>query len=122
MSRWLVGMPVLTGGSWWRPRYRFYGGAAYEIGAAGSGMVARVPPAFQFDVSAPWWSLPILHLTGIYPKLVRASGLHDYARQDPAWSLWFGDLIFCDALHTDGVREPWLTLCWWAVRSNNNRG
>lgn len=121
MSAWLVGKPVLAGGTWWRPRYRFADGAAYEIGPAGSGMVAVVPPDFTFDVSAPLIALPLLWLAGVYPRMVRASGLHDYARRDPAWTLWFGDLIFCDALHTDGVREPLLTLCWWAVRSNNNR-
>lgn len=119
MSRWHKGDPIRTGGTFWRPRYRFRTGAAYEIGHGG--MVATVEPDFTFDVSAPLLALPLLHILGAYRKMVRASGLHDYARRDPAWSLWFGDLIFCDALHTDGVREPLLTLCWWAVRSNNNR-
>lgn len=119
MSRWHVGKPVRTAGTWWRPRYRFYGGAAYEIGRGG--MIARVPPDFEFDVSAPAWAMPLLRLTGLYPKMVRASGLHDYARRDQSWSLWFGDLIFCDALHTDGVRQPMLTICWLCVQANNNR-
>lgn len=118
MSRWLFGelAPVT------RRHWCFRDGAAYEIGPAGSGWIALIPADFVFDVSAPWWTVWALKLTGLWKRMTRPAGLHDWARQDPAWSLWFGDLIFCDAMQAEGAREPGLTVCWWAVRTNDNRG
>jgi hypothetical protein len=53
--------------------------------------------------------------------MLRAAALHDWCRRDPAFSLWFGNLLFLDALRADGVREPVLTLAWLAVRTNRSR-
>lgn len=117
MSRWLHGDPVRVGGPWWRSSWRFRLGAAYEIGATGSGWIVTIPAGFVFDLSAPWWIAWALPRA----RMRRAAGLHDFARTDPAWSLWFGDLLFPDALKVDGVREPILSLAWWAVRTNDNR-
>lgn len=117
MSRFLYGLPVRVGGSWWRPRYRFLEGAAFELGHEGSGWIIEIPADHEFDLSAPaWiaWALP-------RKRMRRPAGLHDLARKHPEITLWFGDLLFPDACHAEGVREPLLTLCWWAVRTNNNR-
>lgn len=121
MSRWLAGEPIRVGGSWWRPTWRFRYGARYQIGPAWSPLIAEVPAGFVFDVSAPLLLVPLLRLLGWFKLMVGPAGLHDFARQDPTWSLWFGDLIFVDAMKAAGAREPALTVCWWGVRSNNNR-
>ena len=122
MSRWLYGEPVPTGGR--RPGlfgpklYRFKMGGAFEIGPPGSGWIVTIPSDFIFDLSAPWWIAWALPRS----RMLRTSGLHDRGRDDPTWSLWFSDLIFADSLRADGVKDPMLTVCWWAVRTNNNRG
>ena len=113
MSRWLTGEPICTGRRTWRFRH----GARFEWGQRGAGWIVEIPASFEFDVSAPWWLtwLPVLK------AMIRPAGLHDLLRRDPAWALWSGDLMFLDACKANGVREPWLTLGWWAVRTNDRR-
>jgi hypothetical protein len=117
MSRWLYGEPVKVG----RRTWRFKDGGAYEFGSGPSTFVILIAADEVFDISAPWWARPILKALGVWTRMLRAAGLHDHGRGEPAYSLWLGDMLFLDALHADGVRDPALTACWWGVRSNNNR-
>lgn len=115
MGRWLYGEPVQTGGRGRNgPTWRFRNGGAWELRP---GAVIEVPSGFVFDLSAPWWMAWALPQR----QMLRAAALHDWCRRDPAFSLWFGNLMFLDALRADGVREPVLTLAWLAVRTNTNR-
>ncbi|MFY8164325.1 MAG: DUF1353 domain-containing protein [Brevundimonas sp.] len=115
MGRWLYGEAVPTGGRGPSgPYYRFATGASYELH---TGFVIPVPSTYVFDLSAPWWAVWALPRR----RMMRAAGLHDYCRHDPAFSLWIGNLLFMDALRADGIREPLLTAAWLAVRTNTNR-
>jgi hypothetical protein len=115
MGRWLRGEPVQTGGRGRNGRtYRFRNGGLYELRP---GVVIEVRPSFGFDLSAPWWIVWALPQR----RMLRAAALHDWCRRDRAFSLWFGNLMFLDALRADGVREPVLTLAWLAVRTNRKR-
>lgn len=121
MSRWLRGEIVEVGGPWWRRDCRFRHGGLYEVGALGSGATIEVPDWFVFQASVPLWAAPMLATFGVLHRLRRPAALHDMVRTFPELSLWFGDLMFVDACHVERIPEPWLSICWWAVRSNNRR-
>lgn len=125
MSRFLRGDVERVGRRGWRqgfrPTYRFRFGAAFQVGPATSSWIIEVPADFVFDVSAPWWLAWPLDLVGWSRLMVRPAGLHDWARRDRTFSLWFGNLLFVDAMKAEGGEEPALTVCWWAVRTNRNR-
>jgi hypothetical protein len=115
MGRWLYGEPVWTGGRGPAGRYyRFEHGGAYEVHP---GFSIHIPSSHVFDLSAPWWTAWALPRK----RMRRAAGLHDFCRQDQAYSLWIGNLLFLDALRADGVKDPLLTMVWWAVRTNRSR-
>jgi hypothetical protein len=99
------------------PQYRFVDATMYEFGRPGSGAWFVIPAGYAFDLSAPrwlYWALPSQHM-------IAAAGVHDFARHQAAWPLWFGDLLFLDALDQRGVREPYKTAAWLAVRLSNRR-
>lgn len=121
MSRWLKGEPVWTGGrKRGRKQFRYQDGAAFQFGPDGACIVITVSSSFVFDLSAPWW-LAWLIPAPLKRKLLRAAGIHDQGRGDPTWTLWFGDLLFMDALRADGVPTWQAEFVWHLVRSNNNR-
>jgi len=89
----------------------------FDIGFYKTGSGFTVPAGFEFDLSVPRliaWALPVDHMR-------LAAAMHDYARQQPSWPLWFTNLIFLDAMRARGVSEPARTLAWLAVRTNKNR-
>lgn len=124
MSRFLSGEPVAVGRrGWrqgWRRTYRFREGALIEHGPIGSRETSFIPPDFAFDNSAPWW-IAWLIPAEVKRRMLRGCGLHDYLRTRLDWSLADGDGDFMAVIGHDRVREPFLTLCWWAVRTNKNR-
>lgn len=124
MSRFLSGEPVPVGRrGWrqgWRKTWRFRDGAVVEHGPIGSGWHSEIPANFVFDNSTPWWLIWLLPAE-VKRRMRRPCGGHDYWRSRPEWSLAGGDGEFLAVLSSDAVREPILTLCWWAVRTNKNR-
>jgi len=101
-----------------RKVYRVLRTFIYRAGPFGGGEIS-IPAGFETDlVSAPWylrWALPLKHM--MLPAIV-----HDYARKFCLGITTSGtDLIFLEAMYDCRVREPYKTLSWLAVRSNNNR-
>ena len=84
-----------------------------------AGLVVEIPDGFLTDlVSAPWWGrwlLPLRHLAV-------AALVHDRLRRDhPHLSLEAIDALMLLVMIETGAPEPWRTIVWLAVRTNNNR-
>lgn len=78
-----------------------------------------VPAGFRTDlVSAPWWArwfLPLRHLAV-------AALVHDVLRRlYPDLPLGVIDALMLLVMIETGVPEPWRTIVWLSVRTNNNR-
>lgn len=101
-----------------RKVYRVVRSFTYRTGPR-EGVPITIPAGFETDlVSAPWylrWALPLKHM-------MLAAIVHDYARKHCDDILTEEtDVIFLEAMYDCRVREPYKTLSWLAVRSNNNR-
>lgn len=100
-----------------RPVYRASGWRFASLSIAG--LVVEVPEGFLTDlVSAPWWARPFMPLR----HLAVAALIHDRLRQAyPHLSLEAIDALMLLVMIETGVPEPWRTIVWLAVRTNNNR-
>lgn len=83
------------------------------------GLVIEIPDGFLTDlVSAPWWARPFMPLRA----LAVAALIHDWLRRmAPHLPLEVIDALMLLAMIEIGVPEPWRTIVWLAVRTNNNR-
>ena len=90
----------------------------FDLGFLGSGAGIEVPAGFETDgPSVPFFLLPFLPVGAMY----RTAAVHDFLRQATDLPLYVTDLIFAEALGTDGVREPYRTLAYLGVRTNRSR-
>ncbi len=90
----------------------------FEIGRVGSGFGITVPAGFESDLaSVPWWAL---HLVNV-GALARSAVLHDFLREQLAFSKVEGDAIFLTAMAADSVRAWQRELVFAAVRLNQSR-
>jgi hypothetical protein len=90
----------------------------FEIGRVGSGFGIIVPAGFESDLaSVPWWAL---HLVNV-GALARSAVLHDFLREQLAFSKVEGDAIFLTAMAADSVRAWQRELVFAAVRLNQSR-
>lgn len=86
---------------------------------AAPGLTILIPAGFETDlVSAPGLARPLMPLH----HLAAAALVHDWLRRHrPDLSLEQIDALMLLVMVETGVPEPWRTIVWLSVRTNNNR-